>query len=202
MKKLLCALSLLALCSSLAAATVPDAGFCTVSPIYQPAGNTDPALEALLVCPANYAGSYYTITVHNSSDNAVPNAIVQFIFDSEIMVCGTPIPIHEVTADLDGVAHLYLRGGGCLTNKTDAIRVLANGVQIRMFKGVRSPDNADHILSFPSLSMTASDLTMFGLEFKGVVAAGCHDYTMDSSCSAGDLAIFGAAFKGGFTCTP
>jgi hypothetical protein len=197
MKKLLCALFLLALCSSLAAASVPDPGFCTITPIY---GGPAAANEALLICPADYVGSYYTITVHNSSDAAIPFAVVKIVLDAQILTCSTPVPIHEVTADVNGVAHMYLRGGGCLTNVANAVRIYANDLPIRTILGVRSPDNGAHTLCAPNLAVTAADLSPFAEEFKGISAAACHDYTMDGACTAADLAIFGAGFKGGWIC--
>jgi len=201
MKKLLSALFLLALCSSLAAATVPDPTYCTVTPIY---GGPLAADECVIIHPANHASNYYTITVHNSSDAAIPGAVVKVQFTAGILVCGTPTPIHEVIADGSGVANIYLRGGGCMTNVADACRFLANDIQIRVVKGVRSTDNGDHNLNAPDLAVNAVDLGKFGAEFKGTYTTQplCHDYNLDTVCNAVDLSLFGAGFKGGWVCTP
>ena len=67
MKKLLSALFLLALCSSLAMATVPDETKCTVTPDLN---------GGCLIAPGTLTGTTLTITVRNSSNNPIPNAAV------------------------------------------------------------------------------------------------------------------------------
>ena len=68
MKKLLSALFVLALCSSVAMATVPDPSNCEVTPDLN---------NGVLICPDNPVllnGTTYTITVRNADNNPIPNA--------------------------------------------------------------------------------------------------------------------------------
>jgi len=201
MKKLLGALFLLALCSSFAAATVPDPAFCSLSPIY---GNVGvPAEEAVIVIPTNTAlweGAKYTITVHNSSDLPIAGAVVQVTFAPSIAIC--PSAVHSGVTDANGVWITYFRGGGCLTNVGQACVVTANGIQIREVRSVRSQDNGDHTTSQPTLNCDTVDLTFFGGEFKGVDPAACHDYDLNDACDTVDLVSFGDAFKAAWTCAP
>jgi hypothetical protein len=67
MKKLLSALFLLALCSSLAMATVPDPSKCSVTPDYN---------GGCLIAPGVIGGTTLSITVRNSSNNPINNAVV------------------------------------------------------------------------------------------------------------------------------
>lgn len=191
MKKLLSALFLLALCSSVAMATVPDPSKCTVTPDLN---------GGVLIAPGALAGTTLSITVRNSSNNPIPNAAVQVIFGSDIRICTNAV--HTGTTDTNGFCQINLRGGGCINlTTTGACVVIANGIEIKGYTKVKSPDNASHDASVPSGSVTVADLPFFADEFKGVAPAGCHDYTNDGFVTTSDLPSFGDAFKASLVCT-
>jgi hypothetical protein len=202
MSKLLRVLFLLGVLCSPAAADPgqPDPARCIVSPIY---GGPNPATEAVFIAPQNYSAAYYTVTVRDSQGVPVPASIVRFVFDPQIALCDAPTPNEiRVTADSAGVARVYLKGGGCLTDVANACRVLADDVEIRTIRGVRSVDNEGHSSSVPDLVVDAADMMAFSAEFKGYHSTPplCHDYDMNGGCDTADLSIFLDAFLGRFAC--
>lgn len=197
MKKLLSALFLLALCSSLAMATVPDPTKCTIEGLLGPAGGL-PSTKVALIAPGPLSGTALTITVRNTSNNVIPNASVQVVFAGSILICQNAV--HSVTADNNGVAHINLRGGGCLTGQVDACVIVSNGVDLLSVSNVRSPDNASHTGCVPSLSVAIGDLTFFADEFLHVAPAGCHDYDNTLVVDISDLPYFGDAFVASLQC--
>lgn len=191
MKKLLSALFLLALCSSLAVANVPDPSKCSVTPDLN---------NGCLIAPGNLTGTTLSITVRNASNNPIPNANVSVVFNSAIRICANAV--HTAVTNAAGQCTINLRGGGCINiATTGACVVIANGIQIKGYVKVKSPDNASHDTSVPSGTITVADLPFFADEFKGVAAPGCHDYTNDNQVSTSDLPLFGDSFKGGLNCT-
>lgn len=194
MKKLLSALFLVALCSSVAMATVPVAEYCSVTPLLGPIGS-----QVAFLAPGNLSGTTITISVHNGSDVPIDGATVVVSFNSEIGVCTTAT--HTAVTAGGGLCTISLRGGGCLSNVLGGCSITANGVEIKNLKWVRSPDNNNHTLSQPDGAVSVADLTYFGDEFKGVVAAECHDYDNNTICNVTDLTYFGDAFKGAMVCT-
>lgn len=191
MKKLLSALFLLALCSSLATATVPDPTKCVVTPDLN---------GGCLIAPGSLSGTTLSITVRNASNNPIPNATVQAVLNAAIGKCTTAV--HTATTDANGFCTINLRGGGCINAAIPgACVVVANGIEIKNYNKVKSPDNASHTTSVPSGTVTVADLPFFADEFKGVAAAACHDYTNDGTVSTSDLPFFGDAFKAGLACT-
>jgi len=191
MKKLLSALFLLALCSSLAMATVPDPTKCVVTPDLN---------GGCLIAPGTLSGTTLAITVRNSSNNPIPNAAVNVILNSQIRICTTAV--HSATTNASGQCSITLKGGGCINAATSgACSVVANGIEIKGYTKVKSPDNAGHTGSVPSGNVTVADLPFFADEFKGVQPAACHDYTNDGLVTVADLPTFGDSFKLGLTCT-
>lgn len=191
MKKLLSALFLLALCSSLAVANVPDPSKCSVTPSLN---------NGCLIAPGNLTGTTLSITVRNVSNNPIPNAVVQVLFLSGIRICQTAV--HTVNTNASGFCTINLRGGGCInTETTGACVVVANGIEIKGYTRVKSPDNASHTASVPSGSVTVADLPFFADEFKGLQPAGCHDYDNSGAVTVADLPTFGDAFKASLSCT-
>jgi hypothetical protein len=197
MKKLLSALFLLALCSSLAMATVPDPTKCTVQGLLGPAGGA-PSTKVALIAPGPLSGTSLTITVRNGSNNVIPTASVQVVFNGQIAICANAV--HSVSADGSGVAHINLRGGGCLTGVNGACSIIANGVEILNVPNVRSPDNASHTACVPSKSVAIGDLTFFADEFLQIAPAGCHDYNNSLNVDIADLPYFGDAFVASLQC--
>jgi len=190
MKKLLSALFLLALSSSLAMATVPDPTKCTVTPNLN---------GGVIIAPGLLNGTTLSINVRNSSNNPIASAAVSVIFNNQIRICTTAV--HTASTDVNGNCTVQLRGGGCLNAPTPgACVVIANGIEIKNYTLVKSPDNANHTTSIPSGSVSTVDLPYFADEFKGVVAAGCHNYDNDLDVDTADLPYFGDAFKAALSC--
>ena len=109
---------------------------------------------------------------------------------------------HTAQTNSLGVCTINLRGGGCINAATlGACVVIANGIEIKNFNKVKSPDNANHTASTPSGNVSVADLPFFADEFKGVEPAACHDYTNDGTVSTADLPTFGDAFKASLSCT-
>jgi len=197
MKKLLSALALVALCSSLAMANVPCPEYCTITPLLGDPLVPNSQLGFLAPGPIN--GTTLTITVRNCSNLPINAANVEVIFNSSVKTCVTSV--HQATTVASGICSITLTGGGCLTNILGACIIKANGFEIRNLHNVRSPDNGNHTVSMPSGSVTTTDLGYFGDEFKGVAAAGCHDYDNNGLVNTTDLGYFGDAYKLAAVCT-
>lgn len=187
MKKLLSALFVLALCSSVALATVPDPTKCVVAPA--------DALNGLVLAPdtpAPIAASIYTLTIRNSANNPINNAncTIEFPPPTNTRFCTTAV--NSGTTNASGVCIITLRGGGC-TNGTGVGLVKANGVVIRSLNHVKSPDWDG---AAASGSMTLADL----LAFKSTTI-GCHDYDNTGTMTLADLLIFSGAYVPPHSCT-
>jgi hypothetical protein len=187
MKKLLSALFVLALCSSVAMATVPDPSNCEVTPDLN---------NGVLICPDNPAllnGTTYTITVRNADNNPIPNAAVVFELDVNVGICTTFVD--NATTDANGVATIILRGAGCISNQANAAVVKANGIIIKSFNNVKSPANGAPDFNAPLEAVDTSALVAFADTFNGIAFGDCHDYDNTGTCDAGDLPFFGDAFS-------
>lgn len=192
MKKLLSALFVLALCSSVAFATVPDPSKCSVSP----ADN----LNGVVLCPDSpgaIAATIYTITVKNSSGAAIPNAsvAVEFPAPTNIRVCTTAV--HTGTTNGSGISVITLKGGGCQRTTVGgtvyAAVVKANGVAIRSYYNSKSPD---YDCVGPNGIVNLQDL----LCYRNPVV-GCHDYDNNGSMNLSDTLIFAPAYSPLHSCT-
>ena len=199
MKKLLSALFLLALCSSLAGASVPDPTFCTVGPLL---GNQAlPATQVAFLSPGAINGTTITVTVRNLNNVVIPNSVVIITFATgpgNIGICTNAV--HTNTTDSNGRAIITLKGGGCLTDDPNACVITASGWPIRTLYNVRSPDNEGHTTSVPNGAVNVQDLGAFGDEFV-VGPAACHDYDKMNGCNTQDLGLFGDAFALGTSCS-
>lgn len=186
MKKLVLALVAMALSASSAVAQ----SHCRVWPDYN---------GGCLIAPGPLAGTTLNIYVRNDYNQPIPNAHVQVIFNSLIRICADAV--HWATTDANGFCTIQLKGGGCVSAATTgACSVIANGIEIKGYVKVKSPDNAHHTVSNPSGSVNVADLPFFADEFKGTVPAACHDYTNDNLVSVADLPTFGDSFKLGLAC--
>jgi hypothetical protein len=187
MKKLLSALVVLALCSSVAMATVPDPTKCTVSP--------GDALNGLVVAPDSpspITATVETITVRNSANNPIPNANVVIEYPAPTTIKNCTTALNSGVTGITGQVVLTLRGGGCKTGTGSGL-VKANGVVIRTYNAVKSPDWDG---AAASGTMTLGDLLSFR-----VVTPGCHDYNNDGFMNLQDTLIFAAAYTPGHSCT-
>jgi len=190
MKKLLSALFVLALCSSVALATVPDPSKCTVVPA--------DALNGVVTCPDNpgpIAATVYTITVKNSANNPIPNAAVAIEFPVPTNIRNCTSAQNTGTTNTSGICIITLRGGGCqvTSGAVYACLVKANGVVIRSYYNAKSPDY-DGV--GPNGTVNLQDL----LAFRNPTP-GCHDYNNDTFMNLQDTLIFAPAYSPLHSCT-
>jgi len=189
MKKLLYSLVALALCSGLAMATVPDPTNCQVVPC----DNLGPVgIGGVVVCPGTptaISASNVTVTVKNAAGNVIPNASIQVTFGAPVIA---PCPTHPLpwtgTASGAGVWSSVFNAGGCL-NLANACVITANGVVIRSYSNVKSPDWDG---AAGNLQVQANDFSTF-LTAYHAGAAGCSDYDNNGGCDLGDFIIFASA---------
>lgn len=185
MKKLLSALVLLALSSGLALADVPDPNNCSVIP--------SDGINGIIICPAAptpLTETINTVTVRNLQNQTIANATVIFLFGTTINVC--PSAVHTATTNASGVCTITVSGGGCATS-AGAGTVKANGVTIREYVNVKSPDwdtfSGDRTVG-------AGDYAQFAPRFnQGSTTDPCFDYDNNGSVGASDYSIFARAFN-------
>lgn len=192
MKKMLFSLLGLALTGSMAFADVPDESLSTVQP--------SDALDGLVFSPLNPApspASVNTITIRNSSNNPINNASVVISVGASTTLCGATVLTGVTNAA--GQVVLTLGGGGCAHNQALSGTVQANGVTIRQYSNVKSPDYDG---AAGNLSVGLADLTQFSNEFLDNVANECHDYDNNGNTGLEDLIIFGTPFTTAASCAP
>lgn len=192
MKKVLFTLLGLALCSSMALAEVPDASKCTVNPA--------DALNGLVLAPnlpAPIPASINLINVRNSANNPISNASVVITLGAGNVLCGTTVLTG--TTNASGNVTITLGGGGCEHNTPLSGIVKANGVTIRSYANVKSPDYDG---AAGNRSVTLADLIKFSNEFLDVDPNECHDYDNDANTGLGDLIIFSPTFTNPNSCNP
>lgn len=192
MKKLLSALFVLALCSSVAFATVPDPSKCSVVPA--------DALNGVVVCPDSPSptnATKYTVTVKNSAGNPINGASVAVEYPVPTNIKNCTSAVNTGTTTTSGQVVLTLRGGGCQVTSGAVYAVLfkANGVVIRSYYNAKSPDFDG---SGPNGSVNLQDLLQFVANF---TTPGCHDYDNTGSMSLSDTLIFAPAYGPQHTCT-
>ncbi len=154
------------------------------------------------------AASFWVI-VRNGDCIPIQNAVVEVLIggqaDGKVRLCGSAVTVG--TTDADGYVEFNIPGGGCYKGEAAGI-IRANGVTIRHFYAVVSPDYAgsdnEGIAGYWSLSINPSDLAGFVLAYQGGVGpTSCHDYSNDGTVGPGDLATFVSAWSGGTrSCTP
>jgi hypothetical protein len=151
----------------------------------------------------------FTVTVNNSVGYPINGAIVLIevggIEDMKVVLCaGAEI---QGTANALGQVTFNIAGGGCY-KAPDAFRILANGIPIRNFTSVESPDYAGldnaGVPGRWSRSITAADFAAFGQTWQGGHGpASCHDYNGDDAMNAADFSIFGLVWDlGSRYCEP
>jgi hypothetical protein len=128
--------------------------------------------------------SEVNVTVRNWNGQPVPNAYVE-------VVVGTPgnhlFCAHAVLSaitDDEGQATLNIAGGGC-TEDNYAVRIIANGVPIRQYENLKSPDYADG----PDGEVSLPDFVTFGNAMMAG-APGCTDYFNDGVTGLDDFVGF------------
>lgn len=186
MKKLLSALFALALCSSMALATVPYPPNCSV--------DAD-ALSGVVLCPdvpSVIPQSIVNMTIRNQANNPIANAAVNIQFAAGPMCFCTSMN-YNTTTDASGKASLTLRGGGCMRGVTDAAVIRANGVVVRTYSNAKSPDWDG---AAGNCTVNLAD----AVRFVGPPTDLCFDFASDGSKDLGDVVVFTAGFTPGHSC--
>lgn len=157
------------------------------------------ALLGLILIPATDPPdplSTFTVTVRTSGDcipihNAVVECFIGGIYDSRTRLC--PSTILTGTTDVNGRVAFTIPGGGCYRG-ANAMVIRANGVEIRNYWSVTSPDySAWDNVGQPGrwdLRVGLTDLAAFGAAF-GSGGSSCHDYDYNGATGVTDLALFG-----------
>ncbi len=195
MKKLLYALVVLALCSSVAMASVPSPENSSVATDFN---------NGVILVPhdgrsAPYAASVLTITVKNSANNPIEGALVEVTLHGNIALCTSFVP--TAVTDASGVAQITLAGAGCVHNTANAAVVRANGVIIRTFANAKSPANMDPDGNSPTASVGLQALTVFQDAFNAAYPGSCTDITNNNETGLGDLTIVVDCFNVAYECT-
>lgn len=192
MKKVLFSLLGLALASTVASADVPDPSFCTVIP----ADN----LNGLVLAPnlpSYIPASINVVTVKNNTNAPISGAAVVLTLGANNTLCGSTVLTG--TTNGSGQTTLSLGGGGCAHNIALSGILKANGVTIRSFANVKSPDYDG---AAGNLSVQLADLIKFSNEFLDVDVNQCHDYDNDANTGLSDLIVFSPTFTNPNSCTP
>lgn len=158
-------------------------------------------------------GTFSVIVRGLDCDDLLANAVVEVLIagqdEGRIRLCSSAITTK--TTDENGYVEFNIPGGGCLRSDgswPDAVRIRVNGVIIRVFHVVSSPDYAgtdnEGIPNRWSLSIDPIDLAAFAAAYQGGIGpASCHDYNNDGTVSPEDLAVFVAVWAGGTRdCSP
>jgi len=188
MKKLLSALFVLALCSSMAAANVPYSSNCVVSPC--------DALNGAVVCPDQPTVLTQTVvnmTIRNQANNPIPGAAVNLTFLNSTNLCICNTMIFNGTTDNSGKLTMTLRAGGCLNGVDQALVIRANATLVRNFKNVKSPD-WDGVAG--NCVVNLSDIVRFAPQ-----SDLCFDFDNSGVVDLGDVVIFAAGYNPAHFCT-
>jgi hypothetical protein len=184
MKKLISLLVISMFVGSVAYADVPDPATSSVEP-------WDTWGQALVIPGSTISNDDVTVTVHNSQDQPIVGATVEIDLSGCTGLCIDPVDAGLTgTTDGSGVATLNPVVGGC---EDCTITVRANGVTIRQYTHVSSPDWDGGVADG---NVGVGDLAFFGAAFNQTQDA-CGDYDGDGAVGVTDLPVFGAAFNGG-----
>ncbi len=163
-------------------ATIPEPWNCSVAPCDEFFG--------IIIYPdpvASGAGEFIC-SIRNNNNDPIPNAFVEVVFQvpGNHIIC--PGAVLTGTTDANGFVTFNISAGGCTTG-IDAVRIIANGMTIRTYQDLKSPDYD----GLPSGTVDLGDYIVFGGDFSAG-APGCHDYFNDGVCELGDFIVFGEAW--------
>lgn len=172
-------------------AGVPEPNMSTVSPA--------DALGGLFACPPRpvaHPASIVTVTIRDVFGVPVPGAVVAIVpAAGTLLVC--PTAVLSGMTDAAGQVQLLAGMGGCAANMMWAGGLSANGIAIRRWASIKTPD-WDGGAANGMVNLT--DLVQFAREFNGLVPAVCHDYDNNGIVSLPDLILFAQAFSIGAHC--
>lgn len=208
MKRLFLILGVLALVASAAAADVPDASTSSTTLdgtgrlLLCPNGDT----TDMSYCPA----ANFTVVVRNAAGNTIANAVVEILVgcqaDNRTRLCDINETVKNTNAA--GQVSFNIGGGGCCKGEAGAAVIRANGVTLRSFDKVMSPDYAGFdnvgVAGRADLDVDPVDLGAFVAAYQGGIGpASCHDYDNSGVTDPVDLGTFVQAYKGGVGfCSP
>lgn len=176
-------------CPSPCPSGVPDPSKCTVAPA--------DALNGLFVCPVApvpVAASANRIVVRDNCGDPIASASVTVTLSERNPACNGTV-LSGTTNDAGEVV-LNLPASGCSHDVPLSGIIKANGLTIRSYSNVKSPDyDADGRVALP-------DLQQFAREFLGQTPDRCHDYDNDGQTRLQDLVLFSAAFSNANHCAP
>jgi hypothetical protein len=160
---------------------IPDAANCTVVPA--------DALGGLFLCPAvpsPVEGSSIVVTVNDNCNDPMGHVAVTVELLDRNPTCG-PAILSGVT-NSDGEVTFLLSGSGCSHQIALSGVIKANGVTMRAYPHVKSPDTD------ANGRVELGDLVSFANEFIGATPSECHDYDNDETTALSDLVLFASAF--------
>lgn len=146
----------------------------------------------------------FCVNVRNAANAPINNAIVVILIagleTGHTCLCDLAETVKHT--DMYGNVCFNIPGGGCLKHQYDAFLIRANGVVIRTYDNVMSPDytgrDDDGIPGRCDLMVTPEDLAAFILAYMGGTGpASCHDYDNDGITGPIDLGVFITAYHGG-----
>lgn len=154
----------------------------------------------------------FTMIVRNMWGGCEPpiaDAIVEVLIGGQAQgktrLCGSAV--YTGRTDENGFVRMNVTGGGCYKG-ANAVVIRVNGVEVRAYQVVVSPDYAgwdnQGQPNRSSLSVSLADLAAFVMAYQGGTGgASCHDYDNNGRMDPGDLAVFAAAYQGGIrACAP
>jgi hypothetical protein len=167
----------------------------------------------LLLCPdglGDCPSADFSVTVRNAAGNPVENAVVEILVgcqvSGEIELCENQTL--GGTTNADGKVWFNIGGGGCCWG-SGVIEIRANGMTIRSFDKIMSPDYefSGVYVGQPAggdLTVDPVDLSAFvGAYQGGLGPTSCHDYDNSGETDPVDLGTFVVAYRGGLNfCDP
>jgi len=163
------------------------------------------AVQRLLLIPAdsppNPLGSFTVTVLSDGNCIPIPHAAVEVLIggllDSKTHLCPSAVTLGYT--DDRGEVVFNIPGGGCYKARS-AVVIRANGVEIREFHAVVSPDYAawdnQGLPGKWNLRVGLPDFVAFATAFgRGVPS--CHDYDNNGVTNVGDFALFGRFWAGG-----
>jgi hypothetical protein len=179
----------------IANATVPDPTLCSVEPC-DSFGDPPGSAPGMVVypCPVPGGSAEFVCNIRNADNDPIPDAFVEINILVPANHCICPEAVLTGTTDALGNVTFNISAGGC-TFGMDAVEIIANGMVIRTYQNLKSPDWD----STSDCDVDLADYIVFGTAFS-TGAPGCHDYFNDGSCELGDFIVFGEAW--GHVCCP
>lgn len=145
--------------------------------------------------PTAIPGNTVQLVVRDGAGDPVANANVTVEVGPEVNLCDDVVL--TTTTDSEGIAHFTALGGGCQSHVSLVTIIRVNGVVIRAYSDVKSPD-FDGTTS--NLRVDLGDLVAFGNEFGGKTSGVCHDYDNNGTTGLADFILFVPAFRTGSEC--